>query len=235
MIDRILPSSVVAVASSQDVDAFLYPEEESIVARAVAKRRREFATGRFCAHRALGLLGVSAQAVPAGPFGEPLWPPGVIGSITHCEGYRACAVGRDSGLIALGIDAEPELPLPEGVLGAVASAEEREQIRVLAACRSDTNWDRLLFSIKESTYKAWFPLAGCWLGFEEASVLIDSERGSFTVELLVRGPTIGGRALGGFEGRWLSTGTHLLTAITLAPQGSLFCSRASLPDFAKYD
>jgi 4'-phosphopantetheinyl transferase EntD len=213
VITRILPASVVAVARLEDVDARLWPKEEGIVADAVSKRRREFATTRFCAHRALELLGVPAQALLAGADREPIWPPGVVGSITHCEGYRACAVARDSALVTLGIDAEPDLPLPDGVLGTIARPEERERLRALAVHGPSMNWDRLLFSIKESTYKAWFPLAGRWLGFEDASVLIDPERGAFVVELLVGGPIVGGLALHGFEGRWLSTGTHLLTAI----------------------
>jgi 4'-phosphopantetheinyl transferase EntD len=36
--------------------------------------------------------------------------------------------------------------------------------------RPEVYWDRVLFCIKESTYKAWFPLTHRWLGFEDASV-----------------------------------------------------------------
>jgi enterobactin synthetase component D / holo-[acyl-carrier protein] synthase len=58
----------------------------------------------------------SFGALPApilpGPAGEPGWPPGVTGSITHCPGYRACAVARTEDLAAIGIDAEPDEELP---------------------------------------------------------------------------------------------------------------------------
>ena len=61
------------------------------------------------------------------------------------------------------------------------------------------SWDRLLFSTKESVYKAWFPLAERWLGFEDARVTIDRDRGSFAARLLVPGPRLDGRELSGFS------------------------------------
>ncbi len=74
-------------------------------------------------------------------------------------------------------------------------------------------WDRLLFSAKESVYKAWFPLAGRWLGFEDAIVAVDRGFGSFSARLLVPGPVLGGRELTGFSGRWLVREGLILTAI----------------------
>ena len=47
------------------------------------------------------------------------------------------------------------------------------------------HWDRVLFSAKESIYKAWFPLTGRWLGFEEASLSIDPAAGTFAARLHV--------------------------------------------------
>ena len=78
-----------------------------------------------------------------------------------------------------------------------------------------TCWDRLLFSIKESVYKAWFPLAGSWLGFEDAAVTVDRARGTFAAELLVPGPSLQGRRLDGFSGRWIAAEGLLLSAIAL--------------------
>ena len=67
-----------------------------------------------------------------------------------------------------------------------------------------TCWDRLLFSAKESVYKAWFPLTRRWLGFEEADITIDPADGTFTARLLVPAPVAGGSPLTGFTGRWLA-------------------------------
>ena len=93
MIAEILPSSVVSVEAFADsLDATLYPEEEAVVARAVAKRRREFTTVRACARTALARLGRPPAPIIPGPRGAPGWPPGIVGSMTHCDGYRACAL-----------------------------------------------------------------------------------------------------------------------------------------------
>ena len=90
MIASLLPDTVVTVeARDGDWTAPLLPEEEPLVARAVDKRRREFAAGRACARRALEQLGLPASPILAGPRREPLWPPGVVGALTHCRGIAA--------------------------------------------------------------------------------------------------------------------------------------------------
>jgi len=213
MLERILPPSAVVRATRGDIDALLYPEEEVLVERAVEKRRREFTTARACAREALADLGQPRQAILPGPHGEPLWPAGIVGSITHCDGYRACALARTSELSTLGVDAEPNLRLPDGLIGDIALPEERELLRELARRDPRTHWDRLLFSIKESVYKAWFPLAERWLGFEDAVVAIDGRRECFDARLLVPGPVRGGRELRGFRGKWLAAEGLVMAAI----------------------
>jgi 4'-phosphopantetheinyl transferase EntD len=147
--------------------------------------------------------------------GAPQWPPGVVGSITHCAGYRASAVARDHEVVTIGLDAEPHDRLPGGVLDAVSSPGERARLAELAAARPDVCWDRMLFCVKESVYKAWFPLTSRWLGFEDASVDIDPVGGTFTARLLTSGPAVNGTALTGFEGRWLVSNGLIATAIVI--------------------
>ena len=216
MLERILPAAAAVRATRADLDVVLYPEEEAIVERAVEKRRREFVTARACAREALAELGEPAKPILSGPRGEPLWPAGIVGSITHCDGYRACAAARSSRLRTLGVDAEPDLPLPDGLLGDIALPEERGLLRRLAEEAPGTHWDRLLFSIKESVYKAWFPLAGRWLGFEDAVVEIDLRAQTFDARLLVPGPVLDGRELGRLHGRWLASDGLLMAAVAMA-------------------
>lgn len=215
MLERILPTGVAVVATAGEREVELFAEEEVALGNAVEKRRREFVTARACARAALAQLGYPDQPVPAGARGEPLWPAGVVGSITHCAGYRACAVAPASELLTIGVDAEPGEPLPAGLIGDIALPEERRWIERLSAEDPSVCWDRLLFSIKESIYKAWFPLARSWLGFEDAGVEVDPARGTFTASLSVPGPTLGGRKLDGFAGRWLAAEGLLLSAIAL--------------------
>ena len=221
MIEKILPPGVFSAEAFTDpADVMLFPGEAAIVARAVDKRRREFATGRDCARVALGRLGVAPVPILKGASGAPQWPPGIVGTITHCDGYRAAAVARDRDVLAVGVDAEPNAPLPDGVLETVSLAAERVRLPLLRAAVPGVSWDRLLFSAKESVYKAWFPLTGRWLGFEEADVTIRPDDGGFDARLLAAAAptTAGGPPLTGFTGRWLVSGGLILTAIAVPAQ-----------------
>ncbi|MCQ0025028.1 4'-phosphopantetheinyl transferase superfamily protein [Streptomyces somaliensis DSM 40738] len=214
MIDLILPSAVsVAEAFHDPPDLPLLGAEAEVVSRAVDKRRREFTTARWCARRALAGLGVGPVPVPRGERGAPVWPDRIVGSLTHCQGYRAAAVARDADLRSLGIDAEDHLPLPDGVLGLVASEAERAHLAALARLHPGVHWDRLLFSAKESVYKAWFPLTRRWLGHEEAELAFAPD-GTFTARLLQRAPAVPAE---GFTGRWAVDGALAVTAVTVPP------------------
>ncbi|MFJ9814885.1 4'-phosphopantetheinyl transferase [Streptomyces sp. NPDC101151] len=223
MIEELLPESVVAVEAFGDHEAqetLLYPEEQQLVARAVDKRRREFTAVRVCARRAMEKLGVPPQPVLTGERGAPRWPAGLVGSMTHCEGYRAAALVRATDLASLGIDAESHGPLPEGVFESISLPAEQDRHRRLCAARPGVHWDRLLFSAKESVYKAWFPLTRAWLDFSEADIELVTEpgrdtRGRFHARLLVPGPLVDGVRLTGFQGRWLVTDGLVLTVVTV--------------------
>jgi 4'-phosphopantetheinyl transferase EntD len=216
VIETILPGAVISAEAREDSeDIVLFPAEEASVGRAVDKRRREFTTARACVREAFRELGLQSSAVPNGARGEPLWPAGIVGSITHCKGYRACAIARTTQMTTIGIDAEPHAALPEGLLGEIAVAQELSWLRERRRDAPDVHWDRLLFSAKESVYKAWFPLAKRWLGFEDAAVSIDAAARTFTARLLVAAPAVEGQQLTGFDGRWLIGDGLVLTAIAL--------------------
>jgi 4'-phosphopantetheinyl transferase EntD len=182
VIGSLLPATVVTVeAGADDWTAPLLPEEEALIARAVEKRRREFAAGRSCARRALAQLGWTSFPLVAGPRREPLWPPGIVGAITHCRGYCAAAVARAADVRGVGIDAEVRAPLPDGVPGMVCTEEE---LRRTAALPGD-HWGTLVFSAKESVYKAWYPLAQRYLDYRDAELAIDAEGGRFRARILL--------------------------------------------------
>jgi enterobactin synthetase component D / holo-[acyl-carrier protein] synthase len=216
MLGALLPATVsVAEAFGDAEPAPLLGAEEAIVARAVARRRQEFATARRCAREALARLGFPPAPILAGGNREPLWPPGVVGSITHCTGYRAAAVARRAELASIGIDAEPNEPLPPEVREVIMAPAEMAGMARLAAREPGVCWERLLFSAKESVYKAWFPLARRWLDFSEAEVVIDPEAACFTARLLVPGPPHGAGTLGGFSGRYAAGRGLVVTAVAV--------------------
>lgn len=217
MIEDILHANVASAEAFDDsAEPDLFPEERAVVARAVPSRQREFATTRRCARLAMAKLGVPPVPLLPDEAKAPRWPTAVVGSLTHCDGYRGAAVARSSAMRSIGIDAEPGAPLPEGVIDLIALPAERVHLASLREARTDVHWDRLLFSSKESVYKAWFPLARRWLGFDGAVVRFDPEAGTFNAGLLVPGPLVDGVELRGFSGRWLARDGLLLTVVVVA-------------------
>jgi 4'-phosphopantetheinyl transferase EntD len=214
MLADLVPGTVVTAEVFGDTDgAVQFPEESAVVAGAVAKRQREFATGRACGHRVLRGLGLAPSPLLPDQRGAPVWPAGVVGSLTHCDSYRAAAAAWRDDVLAIGIDAEPNAPLPAGVLDAIALDSEWALVDRLTATNSGPCWDRLLFSTKEAVYKAWYPLERSWLGFADARITLDPAQRTFVADLLVDGP------VASFAGRWTIGNGLLVTAIAV-PNGA---------------
>ncbi|MEV8229098.1 4'-phosphopantetheinyl transferase superfamily protein [Streptomyces sp. NPDC079167] len=224
MIERLLPA-YVACADTYDTDAppgSLYPEEARLVAASVDRRRHEFAAVRACARRAMAVLGLPPAPVLTGHRGVPLWPDGIVGSMTHCVGYRAAVLARASDVRAVGIDAEPDEPLPPGVWEVISLPSERARMLQDTADSPAIHWDRLLFSAKESVFKTWFPPTRIELGFDEADISFhvsadSATEGTFVANLLLTAPGMPRS----YEGRWLVDDGFVVTAIVLpeSPSG----------------
>lgn len=212
MIELLLPSSVcVAECRGDASDVYLFPEEEQAIATAVAKRRREFSTVRVCARQALARIGYQPVSLAPGEFGSPDWPAGVVGSMTHCDGYRAAAVAQLSDASSIGIDAEPSDPLPAGMLSMVARAEEWSWLDELTREFGDIPWGRILFSAKEAVYKAWFPITRQSLGFADVTIDIDPESGIFRARVRRDTPA----SPRDFQGSWLVEDGLIMTAVVV--------------------
>lgn len=209
MIERLLPDGVAVaeIHGGSRFDGALTPAEAEQVAGVAPRRQAEFGAGRACARSALCALGVAPVTIPTGPAGEPRWPTGVVGSITHCHRYAAAAVGRSQMLAAIGIDAEPDRALPAGILAGLATPDERAALPRRSGA-SDPHWDRLLFSAKEAVFKAWYPLTGCLIGFDAATVVFDPAAGTW----------------GSFEVRLAGGPIRTMTGRWLAEQGLIACA-----------
>jgi 4'-phosphopantetheinyl transferase EntD len=193
----------------------LLPEEEKFIAHAVPARRHDYAAVRSCARACLGRMGYAPVPILTGVGGAPTWPAGVQGSMTHCPGYAAAAVGSVPRITAIGIDAEPDAPLPDGVLDLVATPAERDRLAGIQPNPDSPHWDRLLFSAKEAVYKAWFPLVGEWLDHQEAEIGFDPHNGTFAALLSRDGLIARGRQVRRVHGRWARKQGILVTAVVL--------------------
>ncbi|KMO78410.1 MAG: 4'-phosphopantetheinyl transferase [Mycolicibacterium rufum] len=216
----VLPGELDALAAaelySDPRELAPLPEEEPLIAKSVPKRRNEFVTVRYCARQALVELGADPVPILKGEKGEPCWPDGFVGSLTHCEGFRGAVVGRRGEVRSVGIDAEPHDVLPQGVLDAISLPAERGELQALG---DGVHWDRVLFCAKEATYKAWFPLTRRWLGFEDAHITFDADSsgqaGTFTSTILIDPEALSGPPLTSLTGRWAVRNGIALTGIVL--------------------
>lgn len=206
------PGVVVADSYSNATNEPLHPSEVAYLLRAVPRRRAEFTAVRACARAALAQLGLVRPPMVPGDYGEPVWPPLIVGALTHCAGYQAAAVASTQYARSIGIDAEPHAPLPEGVLAHVATSAEQRHLGELTHTYPGICWATVLFSAKESVYKAWFPLTRRWLGFHDVHLVIDPEREVFTADVLTAVSTAQAVPCR-FHGRWTVHGDHVLTAV----------------------
>jgi 4'-phosphopantetheinyl transferase EntD len=217
MLEVILPAGVESEECFGDPPGgVLFPEEEKIIAHAAATRRRDFAAVRSCARACLERLGYPQVPILPGVGGAPMWPAGVQGSMTHCVGYAAAAVGPVAQISAIGIDAEPDAPLPDGVLNLIATPAEQDRLATIQPEADSPDWDRLLFSAKEAVYKAWFPLVGEWLDHQDAEIVFHPHEATFTALLSRDGLIVNGCQVHRLDGRWMRERGILVTAVVVA-------------------
>jgi len=216
---------------SADPEA-LFPEEQTAVARAVDKRRREFAAGRALARSLLQGLGVSRVAIPAGHDRAPRWPRGFVGSISHCDDLCVVVVAPASVVTSIGVDIEPVGPLSPDVSALVVTDAERRMLSMLDGLNAAVS-ERIVFSAKESVHKCIYPLVGVTLEFTDIALELrldppfehsDAERtGAFGVRPVTSVPHVDEiRAL---SGRFVIDEAHVATSAVMFP-GSASSSTA---------
>lgn len=187
------------------------------------RRREEHRAGRYCADRALSRLSVvSPQPLERGPLGEPVWPAGVVGSITHSERFASAAVSVDPTLRGLGIDSELILSLQtcSEIASTIAVPEERSrtiEMTGLSAHRALT----LLFSAKEALFKCVAPLVGFYFDFLDAE-LVHVDPSSRRLRLQLSRTLAGGLEAGtSIDGGYAFSGGHVHTHAVLLRQDRL--------------
>lgn len=173
MLKQLLPDDIaLAVAGESDYLAEVLPAERGCIARAVLKRQREFKAGRSCARRAIGALGQRSNIeIIKGEMGRPMWPEGVVGSITHTHEYCAAAVALSDKYLGIGIDVEQNTELGEELLPMICTTKELQWLEEDPSSR--LYWGKKIFSMKESVYKALYPVYHDFLEFNDVCLSID--------------------------------------------------------------
>ena len=170
LIESLCPAGVAAAElRTPGNPALLHPEEAQSIAHAIAKRAREFAAGRHCAHLALERLGVPPAPLRAAPDRRPLWPSGVVGSITHTQGFCAAAAARTERLIALGIDTELAGAVSAELRPSICTPGELAWLDTLPLTQQGSA-ATLIFCAKEAFYKCQYPDTFEWVSFKDVEV-----------------------------------------------------------------
>lgn len=184
-LSSLVPDEVVTVeVAPSELSASLLPEEEAAVARAVDRRRQEYAAGRWCARRAMTLLGVTPGPVVSRSDRAPAWPQGVVGSITHTGDFCAVALAHRHHIRSIGIDAEGDAPMRAELWERICTERERRWIGEQPEPARGL-LGKVFFSAKEAFYKCQYPLSEQFLGFHDVELVLDVGRETFTARFLV--------------------------------------------------
>ncbi|NPD13864.1 phosphopantetheinyl transferase [Xinfangfangia sp. D13-10-4-6] len=147
----------------------------------VARRAAEFSAGRHAARQAMAGLGRVRSAIPKGPDRAPVWPDGLVGSITHSAEACIAAVAlkrsagdlSGKGLSGIGLDAEPLHALDPGLAALITGPLDQVQADAAMAGGDPA---LMLFCAKEAAYKAQYPLSQRILGPEDIVISIEGDR-----------------------------------------------------------
>ncbi|MEP2718650.1 4'-phosphopantetheinyl transferase superfamily protein [Pseudophaeobacter sp.] len=173
----------------------LAEEVACLTPTAVPKRRNEFAAGRAAAHQAMRQLGLPVQAIPVGENRAPVWPQGIVGSITHTRSCAMAVLAHQGEVRALGIDVEEDKPLATDLWPAICSDREQDWLR---AQGDPGQMAKLIFSAKEAAYKCQYTLSERFYGFEGMELTVDTAERRFSARFCAdQPPFAAGECIGG--------------------------------------
>lgn len=159
----------------------LWPQERPAVRQAIPRRQREFAAGREAAREAMARIGWSPMAIPAGPDRAPIWPGGLVGSITHTDQICVAVVGKLAQVHAIGVDIEQARPLHADLWPTICTTEEMHTVASLPPSERGLHVTRL-FCIKEAFYKWQYPQTLRMLEFNDVQVTLGPLEKCYTIQ-----------------------------------------------------
>ncbi len=146
--------------------------EQKLIESWAVHRQHEFATGRMCARRALAALKIPSADLLPDADGVPVWPSGMVGSISHSRGVAMAVAAHSEDCVLLGLDLEKTNRLSEAAMGKVVHPLE-EPFAGGGQLQAS-----ILFSLKEAFYKAQFPRWRTPGNFYDLALAVDMEAGT---------------------------------------------------------
>ena len=184
----VTPDGMAAEIASINGSHDLFDVEDRAIRNAAPLRRDEFAAGRAAARGALATLAIAPVPIPRAADRRPLWPNGIIGSISHTDGIAAAIVGHNQPTAGVGLDIEGDAPLKKELLKYILTRSEAaaRKARPLVANSSRC---KATFAAKEALFKAIYPITGQFFGFLDANVDL-LESGNWTATLCDTAPAL---------------------------------------------
>jgi len=203
-----------AVGRVADHRSALSDDERQHIGHAVESRQLAYSTGRYLAKRALAELDVPVESIPTHPSRRPVWPEGIVGSITHSRRYAIAIVCGCAGLAGVGVDLE----LAGRVTGDIA-----ESVMTEAECEARLgDWPPSAytanFSAKEAVFKAVNPIVGLMVGFREVEIHWLAGERAFTASYI--GPNRENAVIDGGRGAVFVLDGHVGALFWIEAKGS---------------
>jgi 4'-phosphopantetheinyl transferase EntD len=213
-LSSIFGPGVLTAASRIDTDIDEPPaSKHGAVAAAHVPRQREFATGRRLARSLMARLGIANARLPANKDRSPVWPAGVVGSISHAENVCVVALAPSDKFLGLGVDIEPNRSVTPGLIDTICTARERAWLSHQSPASRGV-YARLMFSAKESAFKCQYPLTRTFLEYGDVDIKLDVRRAGFTAAIH-RTPSLKDETDVLLYGRFCIFPDWLVTGITL--------------------
>lgn len=207
----------VAVTDPKAPQPALMDDEFRAVIDAIPARQREFAAGRAAARTAMAQLDMQPAAILTSADRAPIWPPGVVGSISHTDRFCIAALCHSADVQSLGVDIEDTTPLDQDLIPMICSAFEQDRI----AGPDAGQLAKLIFSAKEAAYKTQYPISGLLFDFDQLDVTLDAGNGSFVATFVKSAPPF--KVGDTLPGRFVYVADHLVTVVAIGqdtPKGA---------------
>lgn len=211
--------SGVQLISTRFDPALLTPEDFARCGvpniKGVSKRQTEYLAGRLCAREALHRV-IGTPCIPAvNEDRSPRWPAGVVGSITHGAGWAAAAVARREQWRGIGLDVESPIPASRAdrLVAEILTPRELEGYSRLDEAQRSL-LVTLTFSIKESLFKALYPLVNQRFYFHEAELVQHDSSGRARLRLL-SDLSDDWKAGAELDGQFVQLENHLLSLVSI--------------------
>ncbi len=171
LLDGLLPVDTVVDISLGTPDSFvLHPEEQALTRPMANKRLADFRASRYVASQALSQIGYNNFPVLINQHRGPVWPLGVVGSLSHCDGIALAVVNSESAVQSIGVDIESYSAMAPNLYRMICDEQELQHLQQFA---QPGLMAKVIFSVKESIYKCLNPLLKQWIDFKDVSIELD--------------------------------------------------------------